>query len=188
VGSLLAARGELAAKRRESAAAGAACEKLQKRAAELDAQIKESELQYAEIRSNMKSRESARAELAGVNAELDRRQRELEEVRSRVAEASAELEGLAKRRRDAEAELKKFGELLQKTRAMIKDANMAPRARQGGGADVMRAASSMVAALNSKVRDAEREAAVLRGMLEKERRDHAETRRRLSGQGGDPAP
>ena len=131
----------------------------------------------------MKSRESASAELEKVNAELDERQRKLEEARSRIAEASAELEGLAKRRRDAEAELKRFGDLLQKTRAMIKDANMAPKSRQGGGADVMRAASSMVASLNSKVRDAEREVAVLRGMLERERREHAETKRRLSGDG-----
>ncbi len=179
VGSLLAAKGELAAKRRESTVANAACEKLKKRADELDAQIKESELQYAEVRSNLRSREDASSELARVNTELDSRQRALEELNSKIAEAASELDGIAQRRKDAEAELKKFGELLQKTRSMIKESNMASQAKPGGGADVMRAASSMVASLNDRIDTADKEIATLRALLEKERREHTKSKKRL---------
>ncbi len=179
VGSLLAAKGELAAKRRESTVANAACEKLKKRADELDAQIRESELQYAEVRSNLRSREDASSELARVNTELDSRQRALEELNSKIAEAASELDGIAQRRKAAEAELKKFGELLQKTRSMIKESNKASQAKPGGGADVMRAASSMVASLNDRIDAADKEIATLRALLEKERREHTKSKKRL---------
>ena len=186
VGDLIGVKKELAAKRRESAAANAACEELQRRANALEAQIRDAEILEGKARQSARERERAVEELARARTALDEQQKQLDSVRAQIGSAGAELDAVRQKTKDARAKLDEYGELLQKTRSMIKESNKQRAEGRERGGDVIRTASSMVASMGDKLAAAEKEIGVLRGLLEQERRAHAQSRARLSGNSGAP--
>lgn len=177
VGNLFDTRNELATKRREIVAANSTHDTLQRRIGELDSQLKESETHRAEIHTNAKERQDAARELAKINTDLDKQQLTLEAVRKKTDVASLELESVQDKTKTAHEKLAESGALLQKARAMTKDVGTA---KPAPSSDVIRAASSMVASLNDRLAQSNKEIGVLRGVLDKERREHATTKSRLA--------
>ncbi len=177
VGNLFDVKNELAATRRESAAANSTHDALQKRIGVLNEQLKESEAHRTELRNTVRGREDASHELARINGELDQKQKKLDAARKQVTAAYSELDTVQKKADLARAKLDEYGQLLQKTRTMIKETNTSKPAPKS---DVIRTASSMIAALNEKVAKSNQEIQVLREALDRERRAGAEMRSKLA--------
>lgn len=177
VGNLFDVKNELASKRRESTAANITHETLQRRVNALDTQLKESEAHRTEIRTSVKEREDASRELVKINAELDEKQKKLESVRKQIIVADSELDSIQNKTKIEHDKLEEQGRLLQKTHIMIKDKNTSKSVPKG---DVIRTASLMIASLNEKIDKSHKEIEILRGVLDKERRENAKTKSRLA--------
>ena len=177
VGDLFSIKKELATKKRESIAANAVCDSLQRRANVLDKQLERFEFESSKVQTSVHDAKVVSDELLKVNSELDEQQKKLGNVRKAILGANLELDIIQKKTKMASAKLEESGNLLQKAHIMIKEKNVSKNASSG---DVLRTASTMMASLNNQITLSKKEVDVLRNVLDKERKEHVKTRIKLA--------
>lgn len=165
-------------------------------------QLESVNTQYKEKKSKLEELEDADTTLAEVKKNIESSNEEYGSIRGKIEETQAILDQVKIKQREAEIELQNTNSTLKNAREELTrvqnqtqvqktDGGMAKReiqfiekelsglSNKKESKNVIEAASAVVASMNDKLRAAQKELDVIKRVLEKERKEHQETKREL---------